>query len=216
MHEDEEDESGDHKRARDPSPARAKLVETYEDPIDKQAREAESIDDRVLAIAYLITQGRWNNLKILQYANLWACSIETVRSYGKDAARFQRLLKGKKKFSAHVREVDAQLRTAYELAIANGDAKGAVAAAKARGELFGVFAPKKIAATDTKGKDVPPANLPKPPPHIQRILDHPMGKRLWALQDRLPTEEQMAQLDAGVPLLEVAKNAGLLPGGLPD
>lgn len=209
---DDPEEAGDHRRAREPSPARAKAPkeEAYEDPIDRQARQAESIDDRVLVIAYLLTQGRWTKLKTLQYSNLWACSIETVRSYAKDAARFMRLMAGSKSFKAHVREIDAQLRTAFELAIAQGDAKGAVAAAKARGELHGVFAPKKIANTDVDGKALPPA--PPMPPQVAVFVNNEAALRFWAATGRRPTPAQVAQLEAGVPPEEVARSAGLLQG----
>lgn len=207
---------------RDPSAARAKAPadEPRPDPTDERARAAvgpdATVDDRVMVIALYLTEGRWTRQKALFLSNLWAVSGSAIKGYAADAARLNRQLKGAETLKATRRKIEAQLDLAVEMAVASGDAKAVVAAAKLRAEMAGLMAPKKVAATDTKGKDVPPPAMPKPPPHIQRILDHPMGKRLWALQDRLPTDEQMAQLDAGVPLLEVAKNAGLLPGGLPD
>lgn len=178
----------------------------YEDPIDRQAREAESIDDRILAIATLMAQGRWTKIKALQYGNLWAVAPKTVRDYATQANRLRKQLAGAQGLKAAARRTRDQLQAAYELAMANGDAKAATMAAKTLGELQGAFPSKRVG--DEAGKSTPTAGVP------QQLSEYVEDERLlqfWALTGRRPTPAQKAQLLAGTSVEEVIRAAGLPP-----
>jgi hypothetical protein len=199
--EDHHRRAGAHTRAQPPQTP-------TQDATDKQAHNAiaGSVDDRVFVIAQYLVQGRWSKHKALMLANLWAVSAPTMRGYAADAARLSRQLKGADGLRTLRRKVESQLDMAFEMAVASGDAKAAVAAAKALGEMGGVFAPKKIAATDAEGKTLPP--------NVAVFVNDERALRLWALTRQRPTPAQVAQLEAGVPPEEVARSAGLLQGPL--
>lgn len=203
--EDHHRRAGAHTRAQPPQ-------EPPQDATDKQAHDAiaGSVDDRVFVIAQYLVQGRWSKHKALMLANLWAVSAPTMRGYAADAARLSRQLKGADGLRTLRRKVESQLDMAFEMAVASGDAKAAVAAAKALGEMGGVFAPKKIANTDAEGKTLPPA--PPLPPNVAVFVNSEPALRFWAATGRRPTPAQVAQLEAGVPHEEVARSAGLLQG----
>jgi hypothetical protein len=201
MRSDDDDEV-DHGRAR----ARGYSEKTpkpppYEDPTDKQAREAESVDDRIMAIALLMAQGRWSKVKALQYGNLWAVSPETVKGYAAQANRLRRHLAGSRGLKDAARVTLDQLQAAYELAMGNGDAKGAVAAARTMGEIRGAFPSKSV------GKGQPEqAQALKVPSQFSEYVDEPRLLRFWSLTGRRPTPEQKAQILAGASPEEVARS----------
>jgi hypothetical protein len=188
---DEDDEAEDTpeaQRNRRASPARARVPQgEVADPLEAQARHAETIDDRVFVVAQFLMQGRWSRHRALMLANLWAVSPLTIRDYATDAARLARQLKGADGLKALRRKVEAQLDTAFEMAVASGDAKAAVQAAKALGDLGGVFAPKRVAQTDAQGKDVPTTAA------IQLFVE--MATRAFVAQHgRPPTEAEARAL----------------------
>lgn len=178
----------------------------YEDPVDKQARDAETVDDRIRAIALLMSQGRWTKTKILQYANLWAVSFKTVANYACEAKRLKSELRSAQGVKNAARVTLDQLQAVYELAMSVGDMKAAVAAARTMGEIRGAFPSKRV------GKDEPAqASAPKVPPQLTEYVDNPALLRFWATTGRRPTPAQREQLLAGVPVEEVARAAGHAP-----
>lgn len=208
----DDDETGEPHRRASPVRARPPKPTDAPDPLAEHARSAinGSPDDRVFVIAQYIAQGRWNRHTALMLSNLWALSPGAIREFASDAARYNRLLKGRDGFVAARDKVQAMLETAFDMAVAGGDAKAAVAAAKTLGEMAGVFAPKKIANTDADGKALPPA--PPMPPQVAVFVNNEAALRFWAATGRRPTPAQVAQLEAGVPPEEVARSAGLLQG----
>lgn len=140
----------------------------YEDPIDREARQADSIDDRIRVIALLLSQGRWSKLKALQYANLWAVSPRTIRDYSTQANRLRKEVVGAAGMKRLQSDLEAQYRAAFELAIGQGDPKAAVMATKALAELRGANAPK-----GDKGGTSPASNAPPLPPEVQALLASP-------------------------------------------
>lgn len=173
----------------------------YEDPTDRQAREAESVDDRIMAIALLMAQGRWSKVKALQYGNLWAVSVKTMRGYAAQANRLRRQLSGSRGLKDAARVTLDQLQAAYELAMGNGDAKGAVAAARTMGEIRGAFPSKAVG----KGQPEQPQAL-KVPSQFSEYVEDPRLLRFWSLTGRRPTPEQKARILAGASPEEVARS----------
>lgn len=203
-----DDEESGHKRAGASARGfseKAPKPPPYEDPVDKQAREAGSIDDRVLAIATLMAQGRWTKIKALQYGNLWAVAHKTVRDYATQANRLRKQLAGAQGLKAAARRTRDQLQAAYELAIANGDAKAATMAAKTLGELQGAFPSKRV------GKDAPQQQPPglTVPSQLSEYIDHPELLRFWTLTGQRPTPAQKKAILDGTPVEEAIQAAGL-------
>lgn len=177
----------------------------YEDPVDKQARDAETIDDRIRSIALLMSQGRWTKTKILQYANLWAVSFKTVANYACEAKRLKSELRSAQGIKNAARVTLDQLQAVYELAMSVGDMKAAVAAARTMGEIRGAFPSKRV------GKDAPqqqPSGLTVPS-QLSEYVDHPELLRFWTLTGQRPTPAQKTQILAGTPVEEVIRAAGL-------
>lgn len=179
----------------------------YEDPTDRQARDAESIEDRILAVASLMAQGRWTKIKALQYGNLWAVAPRTVRDYATQANRLRKQLAGAQGLKNAAARTRAQLTAAYELAMANGDAKAATMAARALGELQGAF-PSKI-VSKVEG---PAAGAPAVPAQFSEYVDHPDLLRFWLLTKTRPTPAQKKALLDGTPVEEVIREAGIKLG----
>lgn len=180
----------------------------YEDPADRQAREAETIDDRILAIATLQAQGRWTKIKALQYGNLWAVSPRAVRDYATQANRLRKQLAGAQGLKNAAARTRDQLQAAYELAMANGDAKAATAAARALGELQGAFPSKTVGKGDDKAQ--PGAVVP---PQFSEFVEHPELLRFWTLTSLRPTPAQKRAILDGTPVEEVIRQAGIRTGG---
>lgn len=176
----------------------------YEDPVDRQAREAESVDDRIRTIALLMSQGRWTKTKILQYANLWAVSFKTVANYACEAKRLKGELRSAQGIKNAARVTLDQLQAVYELAMSVGDMKAAVAAARTMGEIRGAFPSKRV------GKDEPetPKGL-QVPSQLSEYVDHPELLRFWTLTGQKPTPAQKAQILGGTPVEEVIQASGL-------
>lgn len=208
-----DDEESGNRRAGARGITERELNAPYEDPIDKLAREADSIDEREYSIALLMAQGRWSKLKALQYANVWAVSPKTVANYASNANNLRRQVAGARGLKSAQRRTLDQLQAAYELAMANGDAKAATMAAKTMGEIQGAF-PSKHAG---KGAQQPGPGVPAPlPPAVQELAESPEALRLWALIGKRPSKAQVAQLSAGATAEQVAEAAGRLlkpPGG---
>lgn len=202
-----DDEDSGHKRAGAGARGfseKAPKPPPYEDPVDKQAREAENLDDRILVIATLMAQGRWTKIKALQYGNLWAVAPKTVRDYATQANRLRKQLAGAQGLKAAARRTRDQLQAAYELAIANGDAKAATMAAKTLGELQGAFPSKRV------GKDEPEKSKGlNVPPQLSEYVDHPELLRFWTLTGQRPTPAQKDHILAGTPVEEVIRASGL-------
>lgn len=214
-HDEDDAQEGPPEEHRRASPARARVPAEASDadPLDQQARTAETIDDRVFVVAQFLMQGRWTKHRALMLANLWAVAPATIKGYANDAARLARQLKGADGLKALRRKVEARLDHAFEMAVANGDAKAAVQAARALGDLGAVFGQKRT------GKDAPqPApGAPAPlPPAVQQVAEHPEALRFWALVGKRPTPAQVAQFAAGATAEQVAQAAGVSlspPGG---
>jgi hypothetical protein len=203
MRSDDEDEV-DHGRAGARARGfseKAPKAPPYEDPADRQAREAESVDDRILAIALLMAQGRWSKVKALQYGNLWAVSPETVKGYAAQANRLRRHLSGSRGLKDAARITLDQLQAAYELAMSNGDAKGAVAAAKTMGEIRGAFPSKAVG----KGQPEQPQAI-RIPSQFSEFVEDERLLRFWSLTGRRPTPEQKARILAGASPEDVARS----------
>jgi hypothetical protein len=177
-----------------------------QDPLEKQARTAETIDDRVFVIAQLLMQGRWTKHRALMLANLWAVGPAAIKKYATDAARLTRQLKGADGLKALRRKVEARLDLAFEMALASGDAKAAVQAARALGDLGGLFGQKRVG----KNEETPtePGKAPLPP-MVQQVAQHPEALRYWALAGKRPTPAQVAQFASGATAEQVAQAAGL-------
>lgn len=180
----------------------------YEDPVDKMAREAETVDDRIRTIALLMSQGRWSKTKILQYANLWAVSFKTVANYACEANRMRKELRGAQGIKSAARVTRDQLQAAYELAMAVGDVKAAVSAARALGELQGAFPSKSVGKGDDKA--APGAVVP---PQFTEFVEHPELLRFWTLTSLRPTPAQKRAILDGTPVEEVIRQAGIRTGG---
>lgn len=198
----DDDESGNRR-----APARAfsekpPKAPAYEDPIDAEAREAESIDDRHRVIALLMAQGRWTKVKALQLANLWAVALKTVNNYACEANRLRKQIKGAGSLKNAAARTRDQLQAAYELAIAQGDAKAATMAARALGELQGAFPSKS-----TGKPEGPAAGAPAVPAQFSEFVDHPDLLRFWTLTSRRPTPAQKKAILEGVPVEEVIQQA---------
>lgn len=201
--EDDEPEASGNKRARARGFAeKAPKEPPYEDPIDRQAREAEGIDARELVIAQLMAQGRWTKLKALQYGNLWAVAPKTVANYASNANRLRRQVAGGRALKSAQRRTLDQLQAAYELAMAQGDPKAAAMAAKTMGEIQGAF-PSKRVEKDAE-KPAPHAGLP---PEIALYAHDERLVRLYELLGRRLTSAQVTAVLAGTPPEEVAKGA---------
>lgn len=176
----------------------------YEDPTDRQAREAESVDDRIMVIALLMAQGRWSKVKALQYGNLWAVSVKTMKGYAAQSNRLRRQLSGSRGLKDAARVTLDQLQAAYELAMGNGDAKGAVAAARTMGEIRGAFPSKTVG----KGQpEQPTTAFPPVPPAIALYANYPSLTELYELLGRELTPEEIRQALLGVPPAEIARMA---------
>lgn len=175
----------------------------YEDPVDKMAREAETVDDRTRTIALLMSQGRWSKTKILQYANLWAVSFKTVANYACEAKRLKSQLRTAQGLKNAARVTLDQLQAVYELAMSVGDMKAAVAAARTMGEIRGAFPSKSAGKTEDKK---PGTTVPA---QFSEYVDHPDLLRFWMLTRVRPTPAQKKSILGGTPVEQVIREAGI-------
>lgn len=191
-----------------PSAARAQPPDQPpEDPLDQQARTAGSVDDRVFVIAQYLVEGRWTKRRALLLHNLWAVSPATLKGYAARAAALNRMLKGADGLLATRRKVESRLDHAFEMAVASGDAKAAVAAAKTLGEIAGLFPKGTPKSVGEEAKT--PGGLP---PEIALYAHDERLVRLYELLKKRLTPAQVSQILAGVPPEEIAKAAGVSPG----
>lgn len=184
-------DEGTHKPARAGAPGRAQAPAEapYEDPVDQFARKDDlSVDDRVTVVAQLMATGRWSPSKAMWLQQLWALSAESIKDYATQAKRALRLAQGVGGLKVTQRKVSAQFQAAYELAMAKGDPKAAVAAAKGLADVHGLVV-KKIATTDQQGHALPPAQQA-----LVQLFMLPGVLPFVATKQRLPTEAELAAL----------------------
>lgn len=142
---------------------------------------------RVIVIAEMMTTGKWGPLKSYELAEVWGLEESAVR---RSAAEASRLIVANMGDPTEVRgKLLGMLEEAAEMA-RQGATKDPVKAgkllldiAKQHAVLAGVNAPTKVAITDSKGDDIPPA--------IAAALSDPVIARLYLAMNRMPSDAEV-------------------------
>lgn len=158
------------------SPARAHAPESW----DKERR--------ALHIFGEMAAGRWNRQALLALAEKLNLSPSTIRDSSAEAARLGPLAVADPEALKAL--LLGHLEGAIELAALDPmpamAAKAIVSAVEAAARLTGISAPVKVAATDAKGNDLPPA--------LRSMSGTPELLAFLALHNRMPSEAELAEL----------------------
>ncbi len=153
---------------------------------DSRARAIPTVEERIKYMVGLMTTGKWVLGKTtVELAQQWGLSITVVAQNASEASRLVRSATG------DVDQIRAQLTAYCEEAMANareGENRVDVAKAMAQvirvlADIHGATAPQKIAVTDTKGNDLPPA--------FKMLETDPVAARFFRREGRLPTPAEL-------------------------
>jgi hypothetical protein len=143
---------------------------------------------RVIVIAEMMTTGKWGPLKSYELAEVWGLEESAVR---RSAAEASRLIVANMGDPTEVRgKLLGMLEEAAEMARLGAETDPAKSGkllldiVKQHAVLAGVNAPTKVAITDSKGDDIPPA--------LAAQLRDPVIARLYLALDRVPTDDEVA------------------------
>lgn len=159
-----------------------------------------TVAQRVNIIAEMMITGQWGPLKSCDLAAVWGLEESAVRKHAAEASRLivanmgdPTELKGRL-----IGMLEEALKCARDGQLEDPLKAGMlmVNIVKQHAVLAGVNAPTKVAITDSKGDDIPPA--------IAAALSDPVIARLYLALNRMPTDGEVEA--------EKAKSSGLSAG----
>lgn len=146
-----------------------------------------TVAQRVKVIAEMMISGQWGPLKSCDLAAVWGLEESAVRKHAAEASRLivanmgdPTELKGRL-----VGMLEEALKCARDGALEDPLKAGKliVDIVKQHAVLAGVNAPQKVALTDSKGDDIPPA--------VAAALSDPIVARLYLATNSMPTDAEV-------------------------
>jgi hypothetical protein len=162
--------------------------------------------ERVRIIREMMLQNEWVTGKTgVELAERWGLAEATVRGDAATASGEIKSSFGDK--DQILTRCMTMIESAFEVAqldpMPANAARAMVACAEKLAQISGAAAPVKVAATDTKGDDLPPM--------LRRLVDDPVLARFALENNRPPTEAEVEELRPRLPLAE----APAAPAGAP-
>lgn len=151
----------------------------------------DEVERRIRACMAIMGEGAWRPSRAEDLAEQFGCSVDCMRKAAAEASRRLTCFEDRAEVTANLQ---GRIDRLWDAAEEHGDRRAMAAAIDLEAKVRGVYAPQKVAVTDTKGNDALPL-----PPAVAALTEHP-ALLAWAFQNgRPPTPAEREAILASSP-----------------